>query len=138
GEVPEAEHERMRAPFQAGSCSFPLKYGYLNVGVVERGPQPLVGSTVFTLYPHQSAFVVPAQAVTLVPDDVPPRRAVLAGAIETAVNVLWDSAPLVGDRLTVLGAGMIGCAIARLARGIPSTDVTVVDVDPRKAAVCER
>ena len=61
GEVPESEHDRMRAPFQSGSFPFPVKYGYLNVGVVEQGPQNLVGSTVFTLFPHQSAFVVPAR-----------------------------------------------------------------------------
>jgi len=135
GEVPESEHERMRAPFQSGSFPFPVKYGYLNVGVVERGPQSLLGSTVFTLFPHQSAFVVPADAVTVVPDAVPARRAVLAGAVETAVNVLWDARPALGDRITVIGAGMIGCCIARLARGIPGVDVTLVDVDPAKAPV---
>lgn len=138
GRVPPSEWQRMRAPFQEGDFPAPVKYGYLNVGTVEEGPDDLVGSTVFTLYPHQSAFVVPAEAVAVVPGDVPPRRAVLAGAIETAVNVLWDAAPLVGDRITVVGAGMIGCAVARLARGIPGADVVLVDVDPRKAAVCER
>ena len=83
----------MRAPFQVGEFPFPVKYGYLNVGIVEQGPPGLVGRTVFTLFPHQSAFVVPAEAVSLVPDAVPARRAVLAGAVETAVNVLWDAAP---------------------------------------------
>lgn len=135
GEVPESEHDRMRAPFQSGAFPFPVKYGYLNVGVVERGPQALVGSTVFTLFPHQSAFVVPADAVTVVPEAVPARRAVLAGAVETAINVLWDARPALGDRVTVIGAGMIGCCIARLARGIPGVEVTLVDVDPAKAPV---
>jgi threonine dehydrogenase-like Zn-dependent dehydrogenase len=93
---------------------------------------------VFSLHPHQSAYVVSASAVHLVPDDVPPRRAVLAGAVETAVNILWDAAPVVGDRLTVIGAGMIGCSVARLARGIPGVEVTVVDVDPAKEEVCAR
>ncbi|HEX7834537.1 MAG TPA: dehydrogenase, partial [Pseudolysinimonas sp.] len=104
GEVPASEWQRMRAPFQAGEFPFPVKYGYLNVGVVEAGPAPLVGTTVFTLYPHQSVFVVPVEAVTPVPADVPARRAVLAGAVETAVNVLWDAAPRLGDRITVVGA----------------------------------
>ena len=135
GEVPDSEHERMRAPFQSGSFPFPVKYGYLNVGVVEQGPQPLIGSTVFTLFPHQSAFVVPADYVTVVPDTVPARRAVLAGAVETAVNVLWDARPALGDRITVIGAGMVGCCIARLARGIPGVDVALVDVDAAKAPV---
>jgi threonine dehydrogenase-like Zn-dependent dehydrogenase len=135
GEVPESEWQRMRAPFQAGDFAFPVKYGYLNVGVVEVGPAPLVGTTVFTLFPHQSDFVVPVDAVTPVPEGVPARRAVLAGAVETAINVLWDAAPRLGDRVTVVGAGMIGCAIARLAAGIPGVEVVLVDVDPAKANV---
>ena len=137
GEVPESEWVRMRAPFQSGRFPFPVKYGYLNVGVVERGPAALEGRTVFTLYPHQSSFVVPADAVTVIPHDVPARRAVLAGAVETAVNVLWDARPLLGDRVVVVGAGMIGCSIARLARGIPGSEVMLVDVDPAKRAVAE-
>ena len=138
GEVPSGEHERMRAPFQEGDFPGPVKYGYLNVGVVESGNPGRRGHAVFTLFPHQSAFIVPESAVTLIPEGVPARRAVLAGAVETAVNVLWDAAPLVGDTITVVGAGMIGCAVARLARGIPGSDVVLVDVDRSKAAVCER
>lgn len=137
GAVPESEHDRMRAPFQDGDFPGPVKYGYLNVGVVEQGPDELTGRTVFSLYPHQSAFVVPAASVAPVPAEVPPRRAVLAGAVETAVNILWDAAPLVGDRVTVVGAGMIGGAVARLAAGIPGIDLVVVDADPAKASVCE-
>ncbi|MFB8387261.1 zinc-binding alcohol dehydrogenase [Microbacterium sp. NPDC055910] len=136
GEVPEREHARMRAPLQEGDFPAPVKYGYLNVGVVETGPSTLEGRTVFTLAPHQSAFVVPESALVLVPHGVPARRAVLAGAVETAVNILWDAAPLVGDRITVIGAGMIGCAVARLARGIPGVQIAVVDVDETKAEVC--
>ncbi|MDW4571728.1 zinc-binding alcohol dehydrogenase [Microbacterium sp. M3] len=134
GAVPESERERMRAPFQAGDFPFPVKYGYLNVGVVENGPSALRGRTVFALVPHQSRYVAPADALAVVPDDVPARRAVLAGAVETAVNVLWDAAPVVGDRVLVVGAGIVGGAIARLARGIPGAEVTLVDVDPGKAA----
>jgi NADPH:quinone reductase-like Zn-dependent oxidoreductase len=134
GEVPAPERERMRAPFQEGEFPFPVKYGYLNVGTVERGPVELRGRTVFALFPHQSRFVVPADALHPVPDGVPARRAVLAGAVETAVNVLWDAAPLVGDRVVVVGAGLIGCAIARVARSIPGCVVTLVDVDPARAA----
>ena len=138
GGVPEAEHERMRAPFQEGEFPGPVKYGYLNVGIVERGPADLVGTNVFTLFPHQSLFTVPADAVVPVPDGVPERRAVLAGAVETAVNIAWDASPLIGDRIMVIGAGMIGCCVARLLRGIPQTDVTLVDVDPSRRAVAER
>jgi hypothetical protein len=138
GRVPISEHERMRAPYQEGDFPGPVKYGYLNVGVVEEGPEALRGRTVFTLFPHQSAFVVPAVAVVPVPRGVPARRAVLAGAVETAVNVLWDAAPLIGDRVTIVGAGMIGCCVARLARGIPELDVVLVDVDQSRREVADR
>jgi threonine dehydrogenase-like Zn-dependent dehydrogenase len=80
---------------------------------------------------------VPADAVTVVPDDVPPARAVLAGTVETAVNALWDAEPLLGDRVTVVGAGMVGCCVARLLARIPGTDVTLVDTDPSRAATAE-
>ena len=119
GGVPRDQRAVMRAPFQEGELPGPVKYGYLNVGVVEAGPPNLLGRTVFCLYPHQSAYVVPVGSVVVVPDDVPPDRAVLAGTVETAVNALWDAAPLVGDRVAVVGAGMVGLCTARLLAGIP-------------------
>lgn len=133
GRVPHSQRDKMRAPFQEGDFPGPVKYGYLNVGVVEHGPADLRGRTVFCLYPHQTAYVVPADAVVTVPDDVPPERAVLAGTVETAVNALWDARPLIGDRITVVGAGMVGCCVARLLTRFPGVEVTVVDTDPSKA-----
>jgi len=134
GGVPVDQHTAMRAPFQEGDFPGPVKYGYLSVGVVEQGPPELLGRTVFCLHPHQTAYVVPAGAVTVVPDGVPPERAVLAGTVETAVNALWDAAPLLGDRVAVVGAGMVGCCVARLLAGIPGVRVTLVDIDPARAA----
>src|SRR5215208_4121229 len=113
GGVPPGQYAAMRAPFQEGDFPGPVKYGCLNVGAVEQGPPELSGRTVFCLYPHQTAYVVPATAVSVVPEGVPPPRAVLAGTVETAVNALWDAAPLVGDRVAVVGAGMVGCCVAR-------------------------
>ncbi len=124
-----------RAPFQEGEFPGPVKYGYLSVGAVEEGPAELRGRTVFCLYPHQTAYVVPAGAVTVVPDGVPLSRAVLAGTVETAVNALWDAAPLVGDRVAVVGAGMVGCCVARLLARFPAVEVTLVDVDASRADV---
>ncbi|WP_031077933.1 zinc-dependent alcohol dehydrogenase [Streptomyces sp. NRRL S-118] len=135
GGVPESQHTAMRAPFQEGDFPGPVKYGYLNVGLVEEGPPELVGRTVFCLYPHQSRYVVPAGAVTPVPDSVPAGRAVLAGTVETAVNALWDAAPLVGDRIAVVGAGMIGCSVAALLARYPGVRVQLVDADPARATV---
>jgi len=138
GGVPQSQRAAMRAPFQGGELPGPVKYGYLSVGQVERGPDELVGRTVFCLHPHQTAYVVPASAVVPVPGDVPARRAVLAGTVETALNALWDLGPLVGDRVTVVGAGMVGCCVARLLAGIPAAEVALVDVDPGRAGVAER
>jgi threonine dehydrogenase-like Zn-dependent dehydrogenase len=137
GGVPPDQYDAMRAPFQDGDLPGPVKYGYLSVGVVEQGPPELHGRTVFCLYPHQTAYVVPAGAVTSVPEEVPPERAVLAGVVETAVNALWDAAPLIGDRVAVVGAGMVGCAVARLLSRFPAAEVTLVDVVPDRADVAE-
>src|SRR3954466_13046528 len=93
GGVPESQHAAMRAPFQEGDFPGPVKYGYLSVGLVEEGPQALVGRRVFCLHPHQTAYVVPATAVLPVPDVVPTSRAVLAGTVETALNAVWDAEP---------------------------------------------
>ncbi|GGU61823.1 dehydrogenase [Streptomyces albospinus] len=134
GGVPESQYTAMRAPFQEGEFPAPVKYGYLNVGVVEEGPDTLLGRTVFCLFPHQTRYVVPVAAVTPVPDTVPAARAVLAGTVETAVNALWDAAPLLGDRIAVVGAGMVGCAVAALLARFPAVRVQLVDADPARAA----
>ncbi|MER7281045.1 zinc-binding alcohol dehydrogenase [Dactylosporangium sp. NPDC000244] len=137
GRVPADQHEAMRAPFQEGGFPFPVKYGYLNVGVVEAGPADLRGRTVFCLYPHQTEYVVPRAAVVPLPEGVPPRRAVLAGTVETAVNALWDAAPLIGDRVSVVGAGMVGCSVAALLARLPGAEVELVDTDPSRRAVAD-
>ncbi|OMI85742.1 dehydrogenase [Streptomyces sp. M1013] len=135
GRVPENQYTAMRAPFQEGDFPGPVKYGYLSVGVVEEGPERLAGRTVFCLHPHQTRYVVPAAAVTPVPAEVPAGRAVLAGTVETAVNALWDAAPLVGDRVTVVGGGMVGCSVAALLARFPGVRVELVDADPARAKV---
>ncbi|WP_158873815.1 zinc-dependent alcohol dehydrogenase [Antarcticirhabdus aurantiaca] len=128
GRVPADQHEAMRAPFQAGGFDFPLKYGYASVGLVEAGPAALIGRTVFCLHPHQDRFVVPSEALHLVPEGLPAERAVLAANMETALTIVWDAGLQLGDRLAVIGAGMVGALVAALAAGIPGTEVTLVDV----------
>jgi threonine dehydrogenase-like Zn-dependent dehydrogenase len=135
GGVPASQHEVMRAPFQEGDFPGPVKYGYLNVGVVEEGPPGLRGRTVFCLYPHQTRYVVPAAAVTPVPASVPAARAVLTGTVETAVNAAWDAAPLLGDRIAVVGAGMVGCCVAKVLAGFPAVRLQLIDTDPARASV---
>ena len=135
GRVPVSEYERMRAPFQAGVFPAPVKYGYASVGTVERGPSNLEGRYVFTLYPHQTRYVVPVRSVSVLPDTVPPPRAVLAANLETAINGVWDARPHVGDRIAIVGAGTVGCLVAWIAGRIAGCDVELVDVNPQRAPV---
>jgi threonine dehydrogenase-like Zn-dependent dehydrogenase len=135
GRVPITEFERMRAPFQAGDFPAPVKYGYSAVGIVEQGPPALVGRHVFVFHPHQTKFIVPSDAVHVLPPDVPCGRAVLAANLETAVNGLWDARPHAGDRITVVGGGAVGCLVAWLAGGIRGCSVELVDLDRTRAGI---
>jgi NADPH:quinone reductase-like Zn-dependent oxidoreductase len=135
GRVPASEHDRMRCPHQAGSFPGPVKYGYSSVGSVVEGPEPWLGRSVFCLFPHQSAYVVEQDAVVLLPDGVPPGRAVLAANMETAINALWDAEPLLGDRVSIVGAGVVGCLCAYLLGRIPGVEVELVDVNPGRARI---
>jgi hypothetical protein len=133
GRIPTEVGESMRAPFQVGSWPGPVKYGYLSVGVVEEGPDQLKCTRVFCLHPHQDRYVVPASALTPVPDEVPSGRAVLAGTVETGINALWDAGPRIGDRVAVVGAGMVGGVLATLLRSFPLDRLQLVDVNPARS-----
>ncbi len=137
GRVPESQYQAMRAPFQAGEFPWPVKYGYISVGTVEAGgaAHGLDGQRVFCLYPHQSAYTVPAAAVVPIPDAVPSRRAVLAANMETAINAVWDLQPGPGDRLAVIGAGVVGLLVAGLLRAMPGAEVTLIDPNPAREPV---
>ncbi len=135
GLVPKSQWTAMRCPFQEGDFPGPLKYGYASVGRVVAGPRELEGRRVFCLHPHQERYVVPADAVVPLPDAVPDARGVLAANMETAVNALWDAAPRLGDRIAVVGAGVVGCMAAALAARVPGTRVELIDVDQRRAQV---
>jgi threonine dehydrogenase-like Zn-dependent dehydrogenase len=133
GRVPASEFQRMRSPFMAGDFPFPVKYGYAAVGRVESDNNALQNSNVFVLYPHQTAFNIPASAAIVLPEDVPPRRAVLAANMETALNGVWDAAPGPADRISVIGAGVVGSLVAYLCGRLPGADVTLIDINPARA-----
>lgn len=135
GQVPASEFERMRAPFQAGTLPGPVKYGYVSVGVVEEGPVELMGRDVFCLFPHQDRYVVPTSAVLPLPEGLPPARAVLAANLETALNGIWDAAVLPGDRVVVVGAGVVGLLTAWLAAGVRGCEVEVVEPLPERRSI---
>lgn len=135
GRVPASQYRIMRAPFQSGEFPAPVKYGYSSVGVVEQGPPGWPGRRVFCLYPHQTDYVVPVSALTALPSDVPAERAILAANLQTALNGLWDAAPRPGDRIAIIGAGVVGCLTARLAARIPGCEVQLIDVNPQRAEI---
>ena len=135
GAVPASEFDRMRAPFQDGDFPAPVKYGYINVGRVEVGPSWLQDRVVFCLHPHQTRYVVPVDAVYPLPDDVPVKRAVLAANVEAAVNGLWDAAPRIGDRIAIVGAGVLGCLSAWLSTRIPGCTVELIDINTERARI---
>jgi hypothetical protein len=130
GLVPESEWARMRCPFQEGEFPFPVKYGYAMVGHVEDGPAERIGERVFSLYPHQSEFIIPSASAISIPDAVSDRRAVLAAQMETAMNGTWDAAPRIGDRIAIVGGGVAGCLLAYLCARLPETEVTLIDINP--------
>lgn len=137
GAVPPGEYETMRAPLQEGHFPFPVKYGYAVVGTIEEGPAERIGETVFCLHPHQDVFHAPVTMATPVPLDVPPSRAVLAANMETALNGVWDAGILPGDKVAVVGGGLVGLLVAFLSAKIPGTEVTVVDVNGDRSAMAE-
>lgn len=141
GTVPPSEWERMRAPLQDGAFPFPVKYGYCATGVVEDGPDDLLGRAVFCLHPHQDTFVAPIDMLVPFPSDGPgavsPRRATLAANMETALNAHWDAGSGPGDRIVVVGAGVVGLLAAHIAARMPGAEVTVVDVAPERHTLVE-
>src|SRR5262245_5159794 len=137
GAIGRSEWERMRCPMQEGKFPFPVKYGYCAAGLVEDGPQDLVRRQVFCLHPHQDIFHVAADRLAAIPEGVPVRRATLAANMETALNAVWDGGAGPGDRIVVVGAGVVGLLVASLAARLPGAEVTVVDVDGRRRSMAE-
>lgn len=138
GRVPESEFRRMRAPFQDGDFPYPVKYGYAAVGRVEQGPAALLGRAVFSLHPHQAVYDLPETAVLPLPETVPPLRAVMGANMETALNAVWDGAAMPAGRIAVIGAGVVGVLVAFLTGRLPGAEVTLVDIDPTRAALAAR
>ncbi len=135
GKLPPSEWTRMRAPHQEGEFPFPVKYGYAAVGIVEDGPSALRQKTVFALFPHQERFLVNPDQVVVIPDHIPPRRAILAANMETALNAIWDAGLSAAHNIVIVGAGVVGCLVGAIAARMPGTTVTLVDIDPQRADI---
>ena len=130
GQVPANIADIMRAPHQLGDFAYPVSYGYLGVGVVDQGPDRWLGSRVFGLLPHHSHHVVNPDELLVIPDHISDQRALLTGAAETAMNILWQHPPRFADRVAIVGAGMIGATTALLASRFPLSRLEVIETNP--------
>lgn len=135
GRVPADQHGPMRGPAQEGDFPFPVKYGYCAVGVVEEGPDDLLGRHVFALHPHQTRFRADPAALLPLPPGLPPARATLTANMETALNAVWDAQLGPGDLIAVIGAGAVGCLVARLAARHPGVQVHLADTIAARAGI---
>ncbi|HYY88719.1 MAG TPA: zinc-binding alcohol dehydrogenase [Chloroflexota bacterium] len=140
GQVPpEVE---LDLPTLDGSFGFPIKYGYASVGrVVEVGAEVselAVNDLVFTLHPHQSAYVVPANLPVRLPSESEPEHGVFVANLETAVNVTLDAAPRLGERVVVFGQGVVGLLVGQLLRRAGARRVIVADPFQRRRALAQR
>jgi 2-desacetyl-2-hydroxyethyl bacteriochlorophyllide A dehydrogenase len=129
GLVPEGLE--LDLPTLQGSFTFPIKYGYASVGrVVEAGPDVsclAIGDAVFVHHPHQSTYVVPSTMPIRLPDGLDPLLGVFLANVETAVNVVIDAAPRLGERVAVFGQGVVGLLITQLLRRTGVSQIVVVE-----------
>ncbi len=137
GGVPAALHEEMACPYMGGHFPYPVKYGYSLVGEVVDGPKDLCGRKVHVLHPHQDLCAVRCEDVRPLPDDLPPGRASLASNMETAVTAAWDSGVSVGERVLVVGFGIVGSLIARVLELGPSVDLEIAETRPDRRRLAE-
>jgi 2-desacetyl-2-hydroxyethyl bacteriochlorophyllide A dehydrogenase len=92
------------------------------------------GDLVFVHHPHQTEYLVPASMPVRLPPDMPPESGVLFANVETAINVLLDAHPHLGERLLIFGQGVVGLLLTQLARMAGAASVMTVDpVDRRRA-----
>lgn len=122
GQGPPSFDPSLDAPAQA---TYPRRYGYAWVGTVQT-PGEHHGACVFALQPHASAHVLDLGGLRFLPAWLPPVRATLAAAMETALNAVWDAELAVGERVVVFGAGTIGVLVSHVAT-LAGAEVTVVE-----------
>ncbi len=126
----------------SGPLAYPLKYGYALVGrITDLGPEvdaAWAGRLVFAFQPHQTCFVAPVESLLPVPEGISPERAAFLPNTETAVNFLLDGAPLIGEKVAVLGQGVVGLLTTALLARFPLAALVVFDRYPRRRTAALR
>jgi len=115
----------------SSNLEYPLAYGYACVGVVrETGNQvdrSWLGRRVFAFQTHTSGFIAAADSLIPVPENISPECACLLPNMETAVNFLHDAAPILGERVLVMGQGTVGLLTAALLGQFPLDALITAD-----------
>ncbi|WP_298982402.1 zinc-dependent alcohol dehydrogenase [Caldilinea sp.] len=136
GEVPANMEVDSAIPALNGAVRYPLRYGYACVGrVIEAGEEQdrgWLGCTVFAFHPHASHFVASTAQILPVPDDLTPHRAALLPNMETAVNLVMDGQPGIGERVAVIGLGVVGLLTIALLARFPLERLLAVDPLPQR------
>lgn len=137
GNVPDEAQDFMRVPHMKGFFSFPFTYGYSVVGIVMQGPEKLVGRLVHLMHPHKSLITIRQDQVYPIPGFIPAKRATLASNLETAINALWDSGLSAGDKVLIVGFGIIGALVAMLASHYPGVELLILEKEQERALMAE-
>ena len=141
GEVPAELPLDLSIPTCQGGFSFPVKYGYASVGrVVEIGRDVMClspGDLVFAFNPHETRYTLPESFAIKLPETTAPRAGVFVANMETAVNALLDAAPRIGETVVVIGQGVVGLLIARLARKAGAGLVITADLFEKRRLLSE-
>jgi 2-desacetyl-2-hydroxyethyl bacteriochlorophyllide A dehydrogenase len=134
GEGPQPFDPSLDAP---GAPTYPRRYGYAWVGQVceTQSGELELGTHVFALAPHGDVWSGQAQAFRRLPPEIPVERAVLAANLETAINVVWDAGIALGDRVVVIGGGVVGLLCGYAARRGGARNVTLIEPSPARRRV---
>jgi len=131
GQVPQDLSMDATLPQYQQQPHYPLRYGYASVGRVVglgRGaPEHLQGRRVFSFSPHATHCVADPSTVVPLPDDVESQDAVMLASMETAVSLVLDAHPSIGERVAVIGQGMVGTLTTALLDRYPLEHLTIVD-----------
>jgi len=125
--LPPATAKEMRVPYMRGEFNNQFTYGYSMTGEVIDGPEELVGKSVHTMHPHQPWAVVDSAAAYVLPATLDLKKATLISNMETAINAIWDAEITLGDRVIVLGYGIIGTLLCALIQTIPGVELHVIE-----------
>ena len=132
GDVPASLSLDATLPTLQGTFEFPVKYGYASVGrVIDFGADVtgvLEGDLVFAFNPHETCYTVPAGVVIKLPRELNPRIGIFTANVETALNALLDATPRLGERVLVIGQGVVGLLITQLVRRAGASLVITSDL----------